>query len=145
MSVVAHLSNRSITCSMRLDAIQEYKTPKAQITWLLKQLKDAENGSVEVFAWYKNTSQPEHKTLCEIRDEPSCLISEGKGKILFSRFEIRSIYDLAGKFMGPQTFIENIEKIVPDFYGEIGGKLKAWVRPAPTLQLKEDVEEENAE
>ncbi len=141
--VTAHLSRRSISCSMRLAATQEKKTTKAQVNWLIRQLKKSNTEFIHIRAWRKKSSHPEQKTLIEIRENPSCLIAEGKEKILFARFEVAIIRDLAVKFSGSKNFIKNLEEITALFYAEVGQHLRSWVKPAPKAPLDENETDNN--
>jgi hypothetical protein len=38
---------------------------------------------------------------------------------------------LANRFTGPRTFIEDVERLVPEFYTLVGQHLKAWQPKAP--------------
>ncbi len=142
--ITANLRSRSISCEMRLEATQDPKTNKAQITWLVKQLTKTSDSLLRIRAWHRNVPQHEQATLGEIREEPQCLISDGKEKILFSRFEVAMVRDLAGKFSGTKVFIQNLEEIAPRFYAEVGQHLRAWVKPAPKPQQKEDNDDQIA-
>jgi hypothetical protein len=47
------------------------------------------------------------------------------------------IRDIAGKFSGSKTFIEQLETAVSDFYAEVGQYLRAYVPPPPQLKGEE--------
>ncbi|OUR80023.1 hypothetical protein A9Q83_02315 [Alphaproteobacteria bacterium 46_93_T64] len=134
ISVVANLSRRSLTCSMVLPAPEDRKTNKSQITWLLKQLSKTTDASLFVRAWFKGSPLSSHASLEELLNEPELLILEGKEKVLFSRFEIATTLDLAGKFSGSKVFIQQLESLVPSYYANIGQYLRAYVKPAPKPQ-----------
>ncbi len=136
--IVAGLLPRSISCTMGIDAIQDRKSIQAQVNWLLNQIKESEGKNIYIRAWHKNARQSQQVSLSILRDNSLALIVPGKDKILFSRFEVAMIVDLAGKFAGSKTFIQYIEKMVPDFYAEIGQRLRAWVAPAPKSPTKKE-------
>jgi predicted nucleic acid-binding protein len=47
--------------------------------------------------------------------------------------EVLLIRDIAGKFSGTKTFIENLEAAVPYFYSQVGEHMRAYVPPPPRL------------
>ncbi len=57
--------------------------------------------------------------------------------MLPSQLEVILVRDLAGKFIGSKTFIEQLEEAVPYFYDQVGQHLRAYVVPPPRLR-KED-------
>jgi hypothetical protein len=132
IDVTVNLQRKSITSAMRLDAPADRKTCKPQLTWLLKQLSKTPDELIHIRAWHKNATMPSQATLGAVKEDPQCLVTDGKDKILFSRFEVVMVCDLAGKFSGTKTFIQNLETIIPEFYAQAGQYLRAWVPPPPT-------------
>ena len=61
------------------------------------------------------------------------VMSNDDPKICPRRFEVRLIGDLGRKMEGPKTFIQALEKHVPDFYTEVGQYLRPWVPSAPRV------------
>ena len=141
IKIKVDLQRRSICCSMRLEAPQNTKTNKPQITWLLKQLSEASDQNIHVRAWHKKAQTPTQANLAEVRKCPQCLVSEGKRKVLFSRFEVSMVHDLAGKFSGSKLFIKSLEEFVPYFYEQVGQHVQAWVAPPPKAQTKDVFED----
>lgn len=47
------------------------------------------------------------------------------------------VKDLAGRFSGRKTFVEDLEKLVPDFYERIGQRLRAWAPPPPPIERQD--------
>lgn len=128
--VSVSLSKRSVTCSMSLSA-PDTRTNRSQISWLVRQLSKSSMTAAYIRAWPKASPISSQATLDELRGDPALLITAGREKILFSRFEIAVTTDLAGKFSGSKVFIERVEELVPAFYEEIGQYLRAYVKPAP--------------
>ena len=52
------------------------------------------------------------------------------------------VHDMAAKFSGAKTFIEQLEEAVPRFYKDVGQHLRAYVAAPPKLQPKVQVAEE---
>jgi len=140
IEITANLQRRSISCSMRLEAPKDPKTNKPQINWLLKQLTKTSEECIHIRAWHKNAQLPSQAALSIVRTSPQCLVADGKEKVLFARFEVAMVCDLAGKFSGTQTFIKSLEDLIPEFYAQVGQHLRAWVPPPPKPQSKEQEE-----
>src|SRR3546814_9402335 len=63
---------------------------------------------------------------------------EGENRALVpSRFEVVLVRDLAGKFAGAKTFIEQLEAMVPHFYEQVGQYLRAYIAPPPRIRREE--------
>ncbi|MCG7605725.1 MULTISPECIES: hypothetical protein [unclassified Halomonas] len=141
--VTINLSKKSITCSMRLEAPKDKKSSSAKINWLTRQLPQNEkNPPIRIKAIRKGQAMDTDKPLEEVRQYPTILDADNTDSQPVS-FEVFTSYDLGTKFSGNRVFIEQLEKIVPDFYRYAGQHLKAWVAPAPRVkQVEQDPEEE---
>ena len=53
------------------------------------------------------------------------------------------IRDLASQFSKPRKFIEELEKLVPEFYDRIGQHLKRWIPSPPPIEKRDPVREAN--
>ena len=51
------------------------------------------------------------------------------------------VKDLAGRFSGPRNFIEDLERLVPDFYDRIGQNLRPWTPPPPSIDKHDPIDE----
>lgn len=141
--VTINLSKKSITCSMRLEAPKDKKSSSAKINWLTRQLPQNEkNPPIRIKAIRKGQAMDTDKPLEEVRQYPTILDADNTDSQPVS-FEVFTSHDLGAKFSGNRVFIEQLEKIVPDFYRYAGQHLKAWVAPAPRVkQVEQDPEEE---
>ena len=70
MKIVASLLQRSISCSMGLNATQDRKTNPAQANRLLTQLKETEGNNIYVCVWHKNTQQSQQVSLTVLLESP---------------------------------------------------------------------------
>jgi hypothetical protein len=73
-----------------------------------------------------------HCGLEEAKADPQ-LLEAGAPGLKPNAFEVQLVRDLAGKMSGARTFIESIEKAVPEFYQQVGQRLQAWVAPPPKI------------
>jgi hypothetical protein len=138
LNITIDIAMKSIECSMLLIAPSDKKQPRAQITWLINQLKKADSQNVDIRSWHKGSKIFEQVSFKKVLADPKLLVSENKDKVLMSKFEIVQRIGLGTKFSGTKTFIDELEKLVPEFYTQIGMFLKAWVPPAPKPIQDED-------
>ena len=50
------------------------------------------------------------------------------------------IRDLAGRFSGRRTFIEDLENLIPEFYDRIGQNLRPWAPPPPSIDRRDPIQ-----
>ncbi len=125
IDVRADFSSRTIECVMRLDAPRNVKSPKARINWLKRQLgKVTEPSEVLLRAYWHRKSQHTQATL----EEPWRLESDTGAEL--TRFEVIIQRELSGKFRSRKQFVTSLEKLVDDYYREVGQHLRAW-QPSP--------------
>jgi hypothetical protein len=131
MSVTADFRRRTLDISMSLNVPRDKKRAKSCITWALRQLDSEIDGAERIVIkvqWPRRTPDTS-ATLQQAIEDPSILLAPN-AKELPSRFEIIAVRDLAGRFRGAKTFVEEVTTAVPDFYKKIGQHLSPWV-PAP--------------
>ena len=139
LDVTVNLERRTISCSMELDAPEDRQRTSARINWLVRQLKNVDGSDVIIRAFWHRGRKPTQAKLSEIRDHPKCLENEGPGTVL-KKFEILIVRDLAGRFSRRKTFIEDVEKLVPEFYERIGQHLRPWIPPPPKIDKRDPVQ-----
>ena len=132
LDVAVNLQRRTISCSMELDAPGHRAKASGRINWLVRQLKNIEDEDVIIRAFWLRGRIPTQATLSDIRANPKCL-ENGKAGAVPTKFEIIVNKYLAGRFSRRRNFIEDIEKLVPEFYERIGQHLRPWVAPPPTI------------
>ena len=138
--VGADLRAQSICVSMKLQAPADIKTTRGRLNWLLRQLSKTEQPNIYVRAYWPRRSQPTQGSLIELRDNPSCVAPDNKAGMVPQSFEILLVRDLGGKFAGSRVFIDALETTVPEFYEQVGQRLKAWQPSAPKI-TKEPTDE----
>lgn len=126
LTVCADLSRRAISASMAVDAPRDRKSTKARVNWLLRQLPQ-DHPMVRVQGRIPNRGKPVGAELVDLRANPEAL--DGDGAV--QRFEVVMTNNSGQRFSGPRTFIEDIERLVPEFYDLVGSNLKAWQAPPP--------------
>ena len=139
LDVAVNLQRRTISCSMKLDAPGDKKRTDAKLRWLTRQLKNIDGDDVIIRAFWHRGRKPTQAKLSEIRDNPKCLENERVATTL-KKFEIILVRDLVGRFSRRRIFIEDLEKLVPEFYERIGQHLRPWVPPPPKIDKRDPIQ-----
>ena len=139
LDVVADLQSRTISCSMRLNAPLDRKRASARINWLRRQLRDVDAENIVVRAFWRGRAMQTQASLAEVKEDGKCLENANAGKPP-TGFEIAMIRDMAGRFSRRRVFIEDLEKLVPEFYDQVGQHLRPWVAPPPSIDKEEPTE-----
>ncbi|MCY4610715.1 MAG: hypothetical protein OXC38_03295 [Gammaproteobacteria bacterium] len=139
LDVTVNLQRRTISCSMALKAPEDKQRTSARINWLIRQLKNVDGSDVIIRAFWLRGRKSTQAKLSEIRDNPKCLENGGAGAVL-KKFEVVIVTDLAGRFSRRKTFIEDLEKVVPEFYERIGQHLRPWIPPPPAIEKRDPVQ-----
>src|SRR3546814_3436479 len=114
----------------------DLKGTKAKVNWLRRQLAGSDAAGIHVRARWPGRAPFTQKTLAELREDPAAI--EGENRALVpSRFEVVLVRDLADKFAGAKTFIEQLEAMVPHFYEQVGQYLRAYIAPPPRIRREE--------
>ena len=144
IEVTADLKGRTISCSMRLAAPRDRKRASARINWLRRQLRGVDGRDIQIRAFWPGRAVPTQSSLSQVEADPKCLENDRPG-MAPTGFEIVMIKDIAGRFSGRRTFIEDLEKLVPEFYEEIGQRLRPWTPPPPSIDKEDPIHDsENA-
>ena len=134
LEFVADLQRRTLSCSMRLNAPLDKKRTSARINWLVRQLRGVSGDNIQVRAFWPGRAMQTQASLGDVKVDAVCLNNESVGKPP-TGFEIAMIRDIAGRFSRRRAFIEDIEKLVPEFYDQVGQHLRPWVPPPQLLIL----------
>ena len=140
LEVTANLQRRTISCSMKLNAPGDKKRASARVNWLVRQLRGVDGDDVIVRAFWLGRGGPTQASLSEIRTDPKRLESGRPGAAPTS-FEVIMIRDLAGRFSGRQTFVEDLEDLIPEFYDRIGQNLRPWAPPPPSIDKRDPIQD----
>ena len=140
LEVTANLQRRTISCSMKLNAPGDKKRASARVNWLVRQLRGVDGDDVIVRAFWLGRGGPTQASLSEIKTDPKCLESGRLGAAPTS-FEVVMIRDLAGRFSGRRTFVEDLENLIPEFYDRIGQNLRPWTPPPPSIDKRDPIQD----
>jgi len=133
----ADLARRTISLSMRLDPPGDLVRPTASINWLTRQLRKAEPKNVRIGCSWPRKTPDTAISLEEALEDPSDLVPDSISD-LPSRLEVRRVIDLAGRFRGAKTVIEDIESAFSEFYREVGQHLTPWTPPPPKYKTEDE-------
>ncbi len=124
---------------MKLEAPKDKSRATASINWITRQLKGKGVESVGLRAYWPKRIPMTSASLSEATDNPAILIPEGISE-LPTYFEIIRVVDLAGRFKGGKTFVEDSSKAFPAFYQDVGQHLSKWVAQAPKVKEPEPLD-----
>ncbi len=141
LKVHADIRGRTLTSSMTIGAAEDRKTAKARVNWLLRQITKTQEDGVHVKAVY-GRRQDIQAPLGRVRENPGVLAKEDP-KACPRRFEVKLITDLGRKMEGPKTFVQALERHVPEFYTQVGQHLRPWVPSAPKVDGHRQDEEKD--
>lgn len=133
IEVCADLARKTISCSMILKAPGDRKSTKARLNWLLRMLPH-NDARLLVRAHWPGRSPHTTKEIGPLRDEPELIQTENTAMVPHS-FEVLLVESTGQRFAGRKTFIEDVERIVSEFYDLVGVNLKAW-QAAPPKPVK---------
>ncbi|MCH7501343.1 MAG: hypothetical protein IH886_15315 [Nitrospinae bacterium] len=138
ITIIVDVRGRTVSCEMRVTAPKDKKRSSSRVNWMVGQLKKVkEPGDIIIKAIWPKRASPTQAALSKLREEPTILLS-GNDSLLPQYFEVSITRDLAGKFSGPKTFIEQFENAVLNFYKTVGERLQNWISPPPKLKSKLD-------
>jgi len=137
--VIADLLRRSLCVSMTLSAPRDKQKSSSRINWILKQLSKSNTDNIHVRAFWPGRTPETQAQLVSLRDNPALLECDNKA-LTPTSFEVMLVRDLAGKFGGAKTFIEQLEEVAPLFYEQVGQHVRAYVVPPPRIKQKEESE-----
>ena len=142
LQVTMDFRTRTISVEMSLNAPGDKKSNKARLNWLLRQLSKLERPEqVIVRANWPGRSASTQHSLDKLRQQPE-LIEDGKGDQTLNSFSVLMVKECGGRFVQLSNIIEDLEKLIPDFYHIVGQNLSAWQSPAPRArEPREDIED----
>ena len=136
VAIKADLARRTISVSMAVKAPTDRKSTKARVNWLLRMLKH-DGDRLRVHAYWPGRAAATSEDVKVLREEPG-RIQADNASLLPQSFEVVLTEDPGGRrFAGQRTFIEDLERIVPEFYRQVGATLKAWQPPPPQPVVRE--------
>ena len=130
---IADFMRRTINFSMRLDAPKDRSRATTSINWLTRQLKGKEITDLAIRAYWPKRIKMTTATLTQALEDPSDLVPDGT-KELPTALEIVRVVDLAGRFKGAKTFIEDSSIEFSRFYQDVGQHLTKWIAAPPQIK-----------
>lgn len=148
IDVEANFENKNVEMRVTIQADENYATPQGQIGWLKKMFKKCESDSkkekedkfvslnekIFIEAKYKNrkkVNQPRH-SLCKVDEFANKEIYSKTDTI--SKFTVIYINSLGSRFKSRKKFVQEIEKMIVDFYGAIVQNLKNGEKKVPVVK-----------
>lgn len=136
LSFSADFLRRTINISMKLDAPKDKSRATASINWLTRQLKGENLQNVSLRAYWPKRIPMTVAPLSEIVENPNILIPAGTIEMP-TYLEVIRVVDLAARFKGSKTFVEDSSKEFPRFYQDVGQQLTKWMAKAPKVKRPE--------
>lgn len=141
LEIVADAARRAIDVGMSIKAPDDRKSAKARANWLLRQIKGQPANHLHIRANWPGRVEASTFSYCELSQDVGAIEKDNEGRTLLS-FHIYYSVKLGGRFAQQTNFISEIEKIVPDFYKDIGQHLVPWQAKAPKIRESKDSAEE---
>ncbi len=136
LEVCANLATRTISASMTLKAPTDRKSTKARINWLNRMIP-GDDARILVQAHWPGKTQATAKSISELRRNPGAIQPDNQS-VTPHKFDVILVERTGKRFSGRRTFIEDLERIVPEFYDLVGSRLREWHAPPPA-PAREDV------
>jgi hypothetical protein len=142
LAMEADFLRRSLRFSVNLNTPQDKTRPTAAVNWATRQLSalpDATDTLIRV-RWPGRAAD----TVARIGDavvDPKIVAPDEK-KDLPTGFQIQRVVDLAGRFKGANTFIEDARRELPRFYKDVVQNVANWVPKAPRIKESRSEEDE---
>ena len=137
----ADFMRRTINLSMKIDAPKDKTRSTASINWLMRQLKGTDEQDLSIRAFWPKRIPMTSASLSSVLENPTILMPENVSDLPVS-FEVVRVLDLAGRFKGAKTFVEDAAQAFPQYYAKVGQLLTKWVPKPP--KVKEPVAVQDA-
>jgi len=132
----ADFLRRTINISMKLEAPKDKSRATASINWITRQLKGEDIENISIRAYWPKRIKMTAASLSDAIEDPTALIPSGVNEMP-AYLEVVRVIDLAAKFKGSKTFVEESSKGFPKFYEDVGQQLFQWVAKAPKIKEPE--------
>lgn len=137
----ADFARRTISLSMKLDPPKDIVRPTAAINWLTRQLKKAAPKDVRVGCGWPRKTPDTSLSFEDALVDPNELVPDSVSD-LPTQLEVKRVVDLAGRFRGAKTLIEETEAAFAAFYRDVGQHLSPWTPPPPKYKNQESAGKE---
>lgn len=131
----ADFARRTMSLCMKLDPPGDVVRPTAAINWLTRQLRKAAPKDVRIGCSWPRKTPDTSLSLEEALADPADLVPDGVTDRP-TKLEVKRVIDLAGRFRGAKTVIEDTEAAFTAFYRDVGQHLSPWTPPPPKYKNK---------
>lgn len=129
IDICADIARKTVSVAMNVKAPQDRVSAKARINWLLRMVK-SDDPRIIVRARWPGRGGATQASVAQARAAPEVL-QPANAKLSPHGFEVILLEELGRRFTGPRTFIEDVERLTPEFYDLVGQHLRAWTPPPP--------------
>ncbi|MCE3232460.1 MAG: hypothetical protein K0R98_717 [Rickettsiaceae bacterium] len=130
----ADFMRRTISTSMRLKAPEDKVRAKARINWLFSQIKNNADDNLLVKVIWPSRTPDTSATLGALKANADVVLSD-KTDFPPVAFELIFTRDLAARFKGAQTFVQDAQSALLEFYEKTGQHLREWVPAPPKVSI----------
>jgi hypothetical protein len=113
----ADILRRTISLSMRLDAPKDRSRCTASVNWFVRQLKAVAEEDFTIRAYWPRRIPMTCAPLSQVIEDPKVLVPDNVSDLPVSLEVVRMI-DIAARFRGSRTFVEEAEKAFPEFWAK---------------------------
>lgn len=135
--VKANVATKTLSLSMRIRAPEDRKSTKARVSWLLRMLA-CEDERILIRAHWPSKVPSTQARLEKVRKNPGCL-QPANAALAPGWLEVVLVEELGPRFSGAKTFIEDLERVVPEYYELVGQHLREWRAAPPKLVERDSV------
>lgn len=136
LEIEADLSTQTLRIFSRLTAPQDKVRQASRLSWLLKQLEDADGETVRIQSHWPGKAPVIESSLAEARTDTGVHSHPAKDCLPHS-FTVTMRMEDGRKFGGRNTFITELEALTLTFYDVVLSRLRAWQPPAPKISRDE--------
>ena len=112
---------------------EDKKSSQARVNWLLRQVKTETLEHLFVRLNWPGRSEATQFNLGDLVADPG-IVEDGKDHLQVLSFHLFLSKRLGARFTQQMNFITDLEATVPEFYAEVGGRLRAWRPSAPQIR-----------
>ncbi len=136
LTVDADFLRRSLRFSIDVNTPQDRVRPTAAVNWVTRQLQGLSDSTDTLLrVCWAGRSPDTAAPISAVIGDARTVVPEEK-KDLPTGFQVQRVVDLAGRFKGSSTFIEDARRELPRFYKDVVQNLSNWVPKAPLYKEK---------
>lgn len=140
IEINSYITTKTISASMSLLAPSDKKTNSARLNWLLRQLRKSSEIDIHIALHWPGRNPKTQFPLNKLKDNPKIAFENNLNQVV--KFDISMIRNLGKRFAQPKNFITDLEKLISDFYGNVGQHLRAYQPQAPKVQDNKNIPED---